>query len=257
MAGARPLASEDAGVLQPLLDAAAKQGDVVAIRVVCAAGADPNAATGSGITALYLAAREKRVDSIDILLVLGAHPPCRGIRAAPLSPLLQAAAETGDIQSVRILLTAVADPASTDTKGHTALYRAAKGRHASVIVALLDAGADAGFPVAQRRNGRRQPSWPPPFSTRASTPAASMIEALPRFTWPQAKAMSISSPLCSTLAPGRMHSPATASRRCTSPRAPDGPGSSACCSAPEPTRASLMAMDVLRSTLRSKRGTAM
>jgi ankyrin repeat protein len=89
-----------------LLDAV-KRGDVAAVQAQLKAGADPNAAQGDGLTPLHLAA------------------------------------QTGNLEITRILLSGRASvSAKTRLGDYTPLHLAAGGGHTTVVAALIDAGAD-------------------------------------------------------------------------------------------------------------------
>ena len=80
-----------------------------------------------------------------IMIAVGLEAACR----APDSDLpLAAAAHRGDLSVVRTLL---ADGVDVDAIGRTALIRATRHRDASVLNALLEAGADP-----NRRDDRRR-----------------------------------------------------------------------------------------------------
>src|SRR6185503_11045862 len=90
----------------PLLDAV-KKGDVAAVRSLLREGADPNSASGDGLTPLHVAAQE------------------------------------GNTQIARMLINAKASVgARTRIGGYTPLHLAAGGAHTDIVNALLAAGAD-------------------------------------------------------------------------------------------------------------------
>lgn len=92
---------------QEALWAAAKKGDVAAIELLLADGVDVNARTDYGVTALILAAQR------------------------------------GHTEAVKVLLAHQANPNLEDTFYKVGpLNLAASGRHAAVVMALLDAGAE-------------------------------------------------------------------------------------------------------------------
>jgi ankyrin repeat protein len=120
---------------------ALKAGSAAAIavaRVLIRHGADPEAASASGETALGLAL--SRADR-DLVYWLGWprwRLPGRALRGSDLP----AAAATGDIDAVDKLLSLGFAVGSVDAQGATALIRAAGSGYAALVVRLLDVGAD-------------------------------------------------------------------------------------------------------------------
>lgn len=119
---------------------AAYQADPQMIALLAAAEADLNRPNRLGVTPLLQAARMGDADTIRALLDGGAD-----IAAATLNgetPLM-AAARTGSVEAVQLLLERGSDPDATeDYEGQTALMWAAAEGHAGVVQALLDAGAN-------------------------------------------------------------------------------------------------------------------
>jgi ankyrin repeat protein len=149
--------------------AAARSGDAESIRLLLAAGANPNAAESSlGETALMWAAAEDQADAIRALVAGGADTSLksRPLDLAPMNwlqigmvstvlpvggwpPLLYAGRENACAAALA-LIEAGADPDIRDPDGLTALNVAVMNEHYDLAVALLEAGAD---PDAADRTG--------------------------------------------------------------------------------------------------------
>jgi ankyrin repeat protein len=155
----------------PIVDAA-KQGDMVALRVLVEGGADVNAPEADGTTALHWASHRDDLEAADLLIRAGADanavnylgitplwPASLNGSAAMVRKLLAAgadagaallsgetlvmtAARTGNPDVVEYLLAAGADPDRRGERGQTALMWAASQRHAGVVEVLLRYGAD-------------------------------------------------------------------------------------------------------------------
>jgi uncharacterized protein len=113
--------------------------DVEMTRALIAAGAVPNTPNRYGVTPLLQASRTGDSGLISVLLKAGAdfylpHPDGE-------TPLM-AASRTGRVDAVRMLIEAGADPNAVTYQDETALMWAAAEGHAEVITALLDAKAD-------------------------------------------------------------------------------------------------------------------
>jgi len=119
---------------------AAYQADPEMIALLAAADADLNLPNRLGVTPLLQAARMGDAATIRALLDGGAD-----VVAATLNgetPLM-AAARTGSTEAVRLLLERGSDPDATeDYEGQTALMWAAAEGHTGVVQELLDAGAN-------------------------------------------------------------------------------------------------------------------
>ncbi|MGC4119989.1 MAG: ankyrin repeat domain-containing protein [Myxococcales bacterium] len=103
-------------------------------------GADPNATTRWGWTALHHASRLGRAELAELLLARGASPRAKGRDGS--SPL-HLAAGAGQVELVGALLAAGADAADPDREGRTPLHWAAGQGHAKAVAALLAHGAPA------------------------------------------------------------------------------------------------------------------
>ena len=120
---------------------ALKAGSTAAIAVARALirhGADPEAASASGETALGLALSRADRDLVYWLSWPRWRLPRRALRGSDLP----AAAATGDIDAVDKLLNLGFAVGSVDAQGATALIRAAGSGYAALVVRLLDVGAD-------------------------------------------------------------------------------------------------------------------
>jgi ankyrin repeat protein len=141
--------------------AAARSGDALSIRLLLAAGADPNASERlHGETALIWAAAENHGDAILALVAGGANPDqqAKPLDLAPMdwvqigmvstilpvggwSPLMYAARENS-IDAALALAEVGANLDLRDQDGTTALVFAILNRHYDLATALLEAGAD-------------------------------------------------------------------------------------------------------------------
>lgn len=141
--------------------AAARAGDAESIRLLLAAGADPNASEAKyGETALIWAAAENQADAIRALVAGGADPDrkAKDLDLAPMdwvqigmvstvlpaggwTPLMYAAREDA-LDAALALTEAGADLDLQDADGTTALGFAIMNEHYDLAAALLAAGAD-------------------------------------------------------------------------------------------------------------------
>lgn len=167
--------STQAGTDGGLVVAAARSGDLMALRAAVRQSPDVNVPDVDGTTALHWAVHHADVAAIDLLLRAGAKVAtpnrygatplwvaARTGRAAVLKRLLDAgadpntrmaegdtvlmnAARAGSADGVHVLLAHGADPNATESsKGQSALMWAAAENHASVMTALIEAGARIG-----------------------------------------------------------------------------------------------------------------
>lgn len=121
----------------PLMRAAI-QGDVARIRKLLAEGADVNALSPDGLTALLYAAGGKSLEAAQILLVAGANVSRATNHGA--TPLMTASG-SGNLRMVNVLLKAGANPNARDADGHTALWIAAQSSNWEIVKILKQAGA--------------------------------------------------------------------------------------------------------------------
>lgn len=164
--------STQAGAEHDVVVAAARGGDLAALRAAVRQSPDVNVSDADGTTPLHWAVHHADLAAIDLLLRAGAKvetPNRYGAtplwvaaikgNAAVLERLLSAgadpntkmaegdtalmnAARAGSADGVRALLAHGADPNATETsKGQSALMWAAAENHAAVMKALIDAGA--------------------------------------------------------------------------------------------------------------------
>ncbi len=123
-------------------------GDRAALTTALEGDADPNAADSYGWTPLHFAALVARVISepilVEDLVAVGADAGARSLDG--MTPVDQAAMYYGGIAVVEALLAGGADPGSAgaqrDDDGHTPLHHATMTLQMEVIKALLEAGAD-------------------------------------------------------------------------------------------------------------------
>jgi ankyrin repeat protein len=124
--------------------------DVETLRALLDGGADVNAASRGGLTALWQAVRAKAAPSVQLLLERGAKADIPG-GMLDETPLM-AAASAGSTELVRMLLRAGADPAvRRQSDGTTALWQAAEQGHGEAVRALAEAGADVNAADAQEQ----------------------------------------------------------------------------------------------------------
>ena len=117
----------------PLL-AAARAGDVAALRRLLDAGAPVDARDARGRTALLVATHADQVEAARLLIARGADVNARDDLQD--SPFLYAGAE-GRLEILKLTLAAGADLASTNRYGGTALIPAAHHGHVETVRELL------------------------------------------------------------------------------------------------------------------------
>ena len=177
------------------LAAAARRGDVAAVRALLAQRADVNAAEADGATALHWAVERDDETMAEVLLQAGANVGAAnryGVTAMSLAAVngnaaiierllksgadanqslpegetaLMTAARSGQVAAVRALLAHGADVNARDGfRGQTALMWAAARNNTDVVRALVDGGADL-----NARTSRTPPARPaaPAASTSA------------------------------------------------------------------------------------------
>lgn len=137
-----------------LLIVAARNGHTDVVAALLAANADPNYGKDSGKTALFYACGAGHSETVRLLIDNGADFRRAGPRFA--SPL-EAACGAGDIVTVQLLFDAgePVDPPPRDSFGMgptSALFRATKGGHETIVKFLLDNGADVS--IASMDNSR-------------------------------------------------------------------------------------------------------
>jgi ankyrin repeat protein len=122
----------------PVADAA-MAGDAETVRALLKQGEDVNAAQGDGMTALHWAASAGDLDTARMLLVAGANLRA-STRLGGFTPLLLAS-KNGHASLVGALLDAGAGPEESTVNGTTALMLASASGSVEAASALLDRGA--------------------------------------------------------------------------------------------------------------------
>ena len=97
--------------------------------------------SSDGFTPLHLASYFSQPEAIAELLRHGADPDAVATNGTKLA-VINSAAASGDIEVVKLILAAGANPNAQQEGGYTALHAAAMRRNHEMIRALLDAGAD-------------------------------------------------------------------------------------------------------------------
>jgi ankyrin repeat protein len=123
--------------LQQRLTEAAGWADVERVVGLMRDGADPNASGPGGTTPLYAASVQGRVGNVRALLAAGADPNAESGTGEEGLPLCGAAC-WGHVEPVRELLAAGADPnlREDNGSGHTAAEWAEAGGHQHVLELL-------------------------------------------------------------------------------------------------------------------------
>jgi ankyrin repeat protein len=167
--------------------AAALKGDKAAVRTLIKDGADVNAASGDGTTALHWAVRADDVEMVDALVRakanVNAKDPdgvtplaiaCANANPAMIRKLLAAgadantadpagetvlmiAARMGNVDGVKALLDAGAQVNAKDTEAGTALMVAVRANHAEVVKFLIDRGAEVDAATRVGKTPARRP----------------------------------------------------------------------------------------------------
>lgn len=127
----------DAQGQSPLMWASA-YGSVAAVRILLDAGAQPKAATPTGLTALHLAA----TDAAKARLLIEAGADINAVSPLGRTPLLLAAAATDSAAVVRLLLDRGANVNVPDHTGLTPLAAAAVSDNEAAVDLLLARGAE-------------------------------------------------------------------------------------------------------------------
>jgi ankyrin repeat protein len=124
---------------------AARVGDTGSCRALVVAGADVNVRSADGETAVYLAAREGRVETVKFLVREAAA--CIDARLGPIThSALHVAAAANRVDIVAALLSqqdSTSDIDVRDGDGRTALHVACSANHSDVATELLSHGASA------------------------------------------------------------------------------------------------------------------
>lgn len=145
----------DDGSKEVLLIKSAANGKLGAVEALIDTGARVNFLLSKQGTALSQAVRHRHQAVVATLLVEGADP---NLSAYSREKPLILAAENGDLEIVRLLLDAGADPHATDSddpdwEGYTALDRAQKNKHRDVVQLIREksGGRRRRVPVAEWR----------------------------------------------------------------------------------------------------------
>ena len=137
----------------PPLVAAARDGDIAAVRALLAQGAGVGAAEGDGTSALHWASYRDDVETAGLLLDAGADVDATNdLGATPL----WTAGQNGSVVMVRRLLAAGANPDLALLAGETPLMVAARSGAADVVELLLTHGAE---PDARGARGQTALMW--------------------------------------------------------------------------------------------------
>jgi uncharacterized protein len=119
---------------------AAMQNDKDAVRSLLKQAADVNAAQGDGMTALHWAAMHGDADLVQMLVFAGANVRAT-TRIGSYTPLYLAS-QQGQAKAIAALLKAGADPKATTPSGTTPLMAAAASGDVDAVRVLLDNGVD-------------------------------------------------------------------------------------------------------------------
>jgi len=133
------VASQNAIAAVPGVVAAARAGDLDAVRKQLSAGADVNVPEADGTSALLWAAYQSSPELVQALLKAGAD--VNAANSFGVTALLQSA-RYGDADTMSALLKAGADIKKAEREGETPLMAAARAGSVPAVKLLLDHGAD-------------------------------------------------------------------------------------------------------------------
>ena len=125
--------------LDDKLISAARDGDILSVRVLIENGADVNAKDELGKTVLHLATREGHVEIVKILIEKGADVD---VKDNERYTALHWATLDGHIEIAKILIEMDADVDARDIYGWTALHVAAGNERVEITEVLIEKGAD-------------------------------------------------------------------------------------------------------------------
>ena len=118
---------------------ASHRDDVESVRLLISAGGDVNAANDLGATPLWAASMNGSEVMVETLLAAGANPNASLLHGE--TPLM-VASQSGNAAVVEMLLEHGADPNATGPRDQTALMWAVADRYPDVVAVLLEHGAD-------------------------------------------------------------------------------------------------------------------
>ena len=130
-----------------------RNGDPLVVDLFVAAGMDPNARDGSGVTPLMRFAMEGNSEAVQRLIAKGADVNAKDNTG---QTALIAAAGYGRTAIVQLLIDKGADVNAQGTEGETALMQAALNGYAIIAKLLLDRGADV---QAKTKSGKTALSY--------------------------------------------------------------------------------------------------
>lgn len=134
--GADPDARGNDGILP--LQYGIKCKDVDGVKALLDAGADPDLAGENAWPVLHTAATSGHLDELDALLVAGADPEVRNERTDQTALMIA----VGDQAAFDRLMLAKPDLDASSKGSGTALHGAARINRGTIVLALLEAGAD-------------------------------------------------------------------------------------------------------------------
>jgi hypothetical protein len=141
MAAAKGSGSESPGALKTRLFKAAKSGDVKAAREALDGGVEVDALSANKWTALHEACRYGQLEVVKLLLAAGADPNIAHSQNG-FTPMVVAAFEVGHADIIRALVDGGAAPSLASSSGRTVLHWVAEAGDVDALEVLLEAGGD-------------------------------------------------------------------------------------------------------------------
>jgi hypothetical protein len=141
MAATKGSGSVSPGVLKPKLFRAAKSGDVKAARDALDGGVEVDALNANKWTALHEACRYGQLEVVRLLLAAGADPNVAHSQNG-FTPMVVAAFEVGHAEILRALVDGGAAPSLASSSGRTVLHWVAEAGDVDALEVLLQAGGD-------------------------------------------------------------------------------------------------------------------
>lgn len=126
--------------LDEVLLNAAKDGNLLVLKTAIEKGADVNAKTISGKTALMIASYKGYTDIVNLLIEKGADVNAKQSNTGGTA--LMAASDGSHLDIVNLLIEKGADVNAKDNDGKTALMRACSNCHVDVVKYLIEKGVD-------------------------------------------------------------------------------------------------------------------